>query len=105
MQEMFNHLNSWIDLTDFPPPTKYVKGMPIQTFEMILQNISTHMQLFASSNQPINQRAICTLAIESFFSELIQMEFTGIGCPKAVDIPRLISYVTSLNNIQHDPDR
>ena len=66
---------------------------------MILQNISTHMQLFACSTEPINQRSISTLAIESFFSELTQMEFTGIGCPKSVDIPRLFSYVTSLNNI------
>ena len=99
MQNMFNHLISWIDFTDFPLPSKYIRQMPIQTFEMILQNISTCMQLFTCSTEPINQRSVSTLAIESFSSELTQMEFTGIGCPKSVDIPRLISYVTSLNNI------
>ena len=33
------------------------------------------------------------------------MEFSGLGCPKAVDIPRLISHVTELNNIHHELDR
>ena len=58
MQNMFNHLISWVDFTDFPPPSEYIRGMPIQTFEMILQNISTSMQLFACSTEPINQRSI-----------------------------------------------
>ena len=33
------------------------------------------------------------------------MKFSGLGCPKAVDIPRLISHVTELNNICHELDR
>ena len=31
------------------------------------------------------------------------MKFSGLGCPKAVDIPRLITHVTQLNAIRHDP--
>ena len=54
---------------------------------------------------PVNQRSISTLSIDSFFSELTNMEFSGLGCPKAVDIPRLISHVTELNNIRHELDR
>ena len=72
---------------------------------MIFQNISTRMQLFHFADKPVNQRSISTLVIESFFSELMQMEFTGIGCLKSVDIPCLITYVTSMNNIHHDPER
>ena len=60
---------------------------------------STHIQL---STMPINQRSISTVGIESFFSD---MEFSGLGCPKAVDIPRLITHVTELNTIRHDPNR
>ena len=31
------------------------------------------------------------------------MEFSGLGCPKAVDdIPRLISHITELNAIRYD---
>ena len=33
------------------------------------------------------------------------MEFSGLGCPKAVDIPRLISHVAELNHIRHDVHR
>ena len=33
------------------------------------------------------------------------MEFSGLGCPKAVDIPRLRSHVTELNSIGHDSSR
>ena len=33
------------------------------------------------------------------------MEFSGLGCPKAVDIPRLISHVAEINHIRHDVHR
>ena len=42
------------------------------------------------------------MGIESFFNKLMAMEFTGLGCPKTVDIPWLILHVTELNSIQHD---
>ena len=98
-------MHSKVDWESFPPPGRYVQGMPIQTYESIMQGISTRMQIFALSPTPVNQRSISTLSIESFFSELTNMEFSGLGCPKAVDIPRLISHVTELNNICHKLDR
>ena len=63
------------------------------------------MEIFALSNMPINQRSVSTLAVESFFSDLTNMEFSGLGCPKAVDIPRLITHVTQLNTIRHNKER
>ena len=63
------------------------------------------MEIFALSNMPINQRSVSTLAVESFFSNLTNMEFSGLGCPKAVDISRLIMHVTQLNTIHHNKDR
>ena len=98
-------MHSKVDWESFPPPGRYVQGMPIQTYESIMQGVSTRMQIFALSPTPVNQRSISTLTIESFFSELTNMEFSGLGCPKAVDIPRLISHVTELNNIHHKLDR
>ena len=98
-------MHSKVDWESFPPPGRYVQGMPIQTYESIMQGISTRMQFFALSPTPVNQRSISTLSIESFFSELTNMELSGLGCPKAVDIPRLISHVTELNNIRHELDR
>ena len=105
LQRMYNFLDAKLDYTDFPPPTQYIEGMPVQTYECIMQGISTRMALYASSDLPINQRSISTLAVESFFSQLTQMEFTGLGCPKSVDIPRLITHVTELNNVRHDANR
>ena len=88
-----------------PPPFSYIQGMPVPTYESVMQGITTRLQIFSLSNMPINQRAISTVGIESFFSELTSMEFSGLGCPKAVDIPRLISHVTELNSIRHDSGR
>ena len=90
---------------DWPPPYSYIQGMLVPTYEAIMQGILTRLQIFALSNMPMNQRSISTVGIESFFSEITAMEFSGLGCPKAVDIPRLISHVTELNAIRHDVDR
>ena len=79
--------------------------MPVQMYESLLQGISTRMEIFALFNMPINQRSVSTLAVESFFSDLTNMEFSGLGCPKAVDIPRLITHVTQLNTIHHNKAR
>ena len=105
LEKFYRFMHSKVNWETFPPPGRYVQGMPVQTYESIMQGISTRMQIFAMSPTPVNQRSISTLSIESFFSELTNMEFSGLGCPKAVDIPRLISHVTELNNISHELDR
>ena len=46
-----------------------------------------------------------TLAIESFFLDLTRYEFSSLGAPKAVDIPKLISRIVHVNTIKHDPVR
>ena len=103
-QGFYDFLINLVDWEEMPPPFSYIKGMPVPTYESIMQGISTRLQIFALSNMPINQRAISTVGIESFFSELTSMEFSGLGCPKAVDIPRLMSHVTELNLIRHNPN-
>ena len=85
-----------------PPPINYIKGMPVPTYEAFMQGITTHLQIFSLTDMPINQRALSTVRIESFFSDLTHMEFSGLGCPKAVDISWLITHVTKLNSIKHD---
>ena len=63
-------------------------------YEAILHCISTRLTLFnLSSSKSYNSRSISTLAVESFFSDLSKFEFGGLGAPKAVDIPKLISHV------------
>ena len=105
LQDFSNFLTELVMWDDWPPPYSYIQGMPVPTYEAIMQGISTRLQIFALLNMPMNQRSISTVGIESFFSEITAMEFSGLGCPKAVDIPRLISHITELNAIRHDVDR
>ena len=87
-----------------PPPIHYIKGMPVPIYESLMQSISTRLQIYVLSTMPINQRSISTVGIESFSSDITNMEFSGLGCPKVVDIPCLITHVTELNTIRHDPN-
>ena len=52
----------------FLPPTKYIDGMPVTTFEAILITISSCFTLYSIAQLgSYNHRAISTLGIESFF--------------------------------------
>ena len=63
-----------------------------------MQSISTRFTLFhLSSTHSYNARAISTLAVESFFSDLNRFEFSGLGAPKLVDILKLITHIVHVN--------
>ena len=100
LKSLFNYYNT------YPPPSRYIHGMSVQTFEALLITISSRFTLYSISDiGHYNHRAISTLGIESFFSELTRMEFSGLGTPKSCDIPKLISHIIQLNQVRHDPDR
>ena len=106
LSEMYDYLLQGLDFSTYPPHTSHVKGIPIKTFEALLHTISTRFSLYGlSSSQSYNTRSISTLAIESFFSDLTRYEFSGLGAPKAVDIPKLISHIVHINTTKHDPER
>ena len=105
LDEFADFLAELIEWEEMPPPINYIKGIPVPTYEALMQGITTLLQLFSLTNKPINQRAVSMVGIESFFSDLTLMEFSGLGCPKAVDIPHLITHVTELNSIKHDLQR
>ena len=106
LHDMYDLLLSKCNMCDYPPPTTHIQGIPIRTYEAMLHTISTRFSLFGlSTNKSYNTRAISTLAVESFFSDLTRYEFSGLGAPKAVDIPKLISHVVHVNTTKHDPSR
>ena len=106
LNDMYQFLLSKCNISDYPPITTHVEGIPIRTYEAILHTISTRFSLFSmSSTQSYNTRAISTLAVESFFSDLTRYEFSGLGAAKAVDIPKLISHVVHVNTTKHNPSR
>ena len=86
--------------------TRTIQGIPTKTYEALLHTISTRFSLFGlSASNAYNTKSISTLAVESFFSDLTRFEFSGLGAPKAVDIPKLISHVVHINSLKHNPER
>ena len=101
-------VNRWINLhkflvaginfEDFPPHTTHIKGIPCVTFEGILQNISTHLNLYKlAEKETFNNQAVSTLGIESFFSSLSKADFTMTGCPKATQLHKIFPAMMDYN--------
>ena len=81
---------------------RYVRGLTWQTFEAILQTISTRIQLYAFSNgNTYNTRAVSTLANESFFADLVQYDKESHGYPKGPNVSRVFGHVVLLNHFKH----
>ena len=95
-----------IELGKYSTCMTHVKGILIVTFEALLQTISTQIFLYSlADNEAYNQRAISSLAVESFSSDLSRAEFTPTGCPKACKIEKLISVVMEINTHKHNPHK
>lgn len=106
LQDMFEYLEAKVDYSDYPPPTQYIEGIPIRTFESLMHGISTRFALLSHCEKAqFAARAIGTLGIETWFSTISRMEFSSLGCPKACDIPRLIAKLVEINSVKHDPGR
>ena len=84
---MNNYMLSFYDTSYFPMNTTHVKGLPSTTFQAILHNISTRIQLYnLSAKKSYNHRAISTLSVESMFSSLSTLCQNSSGIPLAVKI-------------------
>ena len=94
MQHFFDILTNNVSFDEYPPPSNYVKGKPLVTYEGILQNITLRFATYKLSKfGTYNQCSLSTLCIENYFGDLTSMEFCGLGCPKSTDILRLMSHV------------
>ena len=106
LNTMYEYMAGKCNFSDYPPPMTHVQGSSIKTYEALLHTISTRLSLFGlSATNTYNTRSISTLAVESFFSDLTRFEFSGLGAPKAVDIPKLISHVVHINSLKHNAER
>ena len=105
---MYCFLTQDIDFNRFPFPLtgRYWRGMPVQTYEALLQNICTRIQLYdIAHNDTYNNRAISTLANESFFSDMGRMDKESRAYPKACNIPKIFGRVVTLNYFKHMPEK
>ena len=104
--DMYNFLLDGIDFDTFPPLSKYVRGMPVTTYEAILQNICTRVQLYEHSNDnTYNVRSLSTLSNESFFSDMGRLDKEDRLYPKACNVGKLIGRVVTLNHFKHRTDK
>ena len=80
--------------------------MPIQTYEALLQNICTRIQLYeVAFNETYNNRAISTLTNESFFSDMGRLDKESRAYPKACNVPKIFGRVVTLNYFKHLPEK
>ena len=106
MQDMADYLSRMVNFNVYPPPKQYICGIPIITFECLMQNITTRFQLYSQCrNNMYNQRSISTLSVETLFSHLSRMHGTYNGCPRAVDVSKMLQTMVEMENLQSDPTK
>ena len=99
----YAYLTKDIDFNKFPGFTQYVKGIPIVTYAGILQNISVRLSLYTQSKfRTYNHRSISSLVCESFFSTMASKDPGKTGCPKAVDVPKIMSDMITIEEYKQD---
>ena len=103
-------LRDWLleeyNCSKFPPPTRYIRGIPRQTFESLLTHIERKIQLYSFvPDKGYNVRAIGSQPVENFFSTFRDMDPTGQGTPKPDAIPDMMSSAAEIDLIRLDPDR
>ena len=104
---MHKLLTDGIDFDTFPAPGgTHLKGISNLTYEAILQNICTRIQMYGQSTKgTYNHRSVSTLTNESFFGDLVALDKENLGTPKAANVPRLLSKVCKLNYYKHMPNK
>ena len=108
LYKMYSFLMEKTSFNSFPfkYTGRYWRGMPIQTYEALLQGICTHIQLYSiAHNQTYNSRAISTLVNESFFSDMVRMDKESRSYPKACNIPKIFGRIVTLNYYKHLPEK
>ena len=95
-------LTRGVNFKQFPSPlcSHYVKEMPVQISEALLQICSTCIYLYALAvDEKYNSRGILTLQLESYFSDVKRMDKDGY--PKSPMIHKLIGKSTTANAYKH----
>ena len=108
LYEMYEFLMEGVNFNGYPSKLskRHFRGMPMPTYEALLQNINTHIQLYKYANGNMyNTHSISTLTNESFFSDLTQLDQELPFYPKACNIPKLVGKVVQLNYYKHKANK
>ena len=102
--QMRNFLLTDVNFNLFPPPGRYINKIPIVTFEGLLIDIDTKLQLHGFCG-PYNIRSVGSLAAETMVGILQEMNPTQSVSIKARDVPTLISTVVEVMTCKINPRR
>ena len=104
--DIHNYFMGFYQPRTYPMSCTHIQGLPSTTFQAILQNVSMRIILYhLTPKKTYNHRALSTLSVESFFSDLSAMANSNTGIPLTDNIPRYLAKVTQLNSIKHDPTK
>jgi hypothetical protein len=103
-------LRKWLldgyDIGSFPPPTRYVRGIPIVTFEALVSHNERKLQLFNYvPGNAYNVRATGSQEVEQFFSTFRDLDPSGKGTPKPDAIPEMMRTVIEIENFRLNPEK
>ena len=99
----YAYLSKDVAFDMFPAYTQYVKGIPFITYAGIMQNISVRLSLYSKAKcSTYNHRSISSLVCESFFSTVSSKDPGKTGCPRSVDIPKMMSDMIILEEYKQD---
>ena len=94
------------DSVPFQYPGRYIKGLTWQTYEALLQMISTRIQLYTFSKEyTYNAQGVSTLSNESFFSDLVRYDKESHSYPKGTNVSRVFRCVVLINHFKHKQDK
>ena len=83
-----------------------MSGMPVQTLEAIMQVISTRLYLYSMAHgNTYNTTSVPTLASESCFADLKQMDKEGCGYPKVANVDKVIGKTVTINAFKHKANK
>ena len=95
-----------VDLFSFPPPGRYVKGMPIINWEGFVASIDAHILLYGlTKTGTYNTRAITTLAVEQFNGMIENYDESGRPSVTADTYRKTLGDICMLSALQISPDR
>jgi hypothetical protein len=93
--EMRSFLLDGVNFGSFPPPGRYIKSIPIVTYEGICIDIDTKLQLYGMT-RGYNIRSVGSLAAETTVGLLQSLNPHSQVSIKAVDVPSLMAIVTEV---------
>ena len=102
--EMRDFLLEGVDFSTYPPVGRYIKGIPIVTYEGLLMDIDTKLQMYSIVG-PYNIRSVGSLAAETTVGVLQALYPINQVSIKARDVPGLMTSVVEVMTCKLDPDR